>query len=206
VRTKPWDRSAQWTLRCSLRENKRVVRKPACKPGSVPPVAATAIYLACWLPSRSSSLPESHSGPDQPCSLIWPCSRWGLPSQPVARLLVGSYIKGPRSPHRFTLTEEACGLSGGMLSVALSRSLATLPLSAAGRLGRWALPTTASCGARTFLSPVCPQAAQSELRADLWHFRAAAVRPARGPTYYRRAPGGLGCTSERLNSSNWPPA
>jgi hypothetical protein len=108
-----------------------VVRKPACKPGSVPPEAATAIYLARWLPSRSSSLPESHNGPDQPCSLIWPCSRWGLPSQPVARLLVGSYIKGPRSPHRFTLTEKACGFSGGMLSVALSRSLTAFPLSAA---------------------------------------------------------------------------
>jgi hypothetical protein len=114
-----------------MSSNEKAVRKPACKPGSVPPVAVTAIYLACGLPSRSSSLPESHNGPDQPCSLIWPCSRWGLPSQPVTRLLVGSYIKGPESPHRFTLTGKACGFSGGMLSVALSRSLTTLPLSAA---------------------------------------------------------------------------
>src|SRR5437764_9601734 len=65
---------------------------------------ATVIYLACRLPDRSSGLPESRSGPDQPCSLIWPCSRWGLPSQPVTRLLVGSYIKGLKSPHLFTLT------------------------------------------------------------------------------------------------------
>src|SRR5260370_22726593 len=49
------------------------------------------IYLACRLPGRSSGLTERHSGPDQPCSLIWPCSQWGLPSQPVTRLLVRSY-------------------------------------------------------------------------------------------------------------------
>src|SRR5262249_29119907 len=65
---------------------------------------ATVIYLARRLPGGSSSLPESRNGPDQPCSLIWPCSRWGLPSQPVTRLLVGSYFKGPKSPHLFTLT------------------------------------------------------------------------------------------------------
>src|SRR5437588_485995 len=76
------------------------------------PKAATVIYLADALPRRSSSLPGSHDGSDQSCSHIWPCSRWGLPSQPVARLLVGSYIKGPKSPHRFTLT-----LSSGQSSV-----------------------------------------------------------------------------------------
>ena len=53
--------------------------------------AAAVISLAGRLPGRSSGLPRSRHGPDQPCSLIWPCSRWGLPSQPVARLLVGSY-------------------------------------------------------------------------------------------------------------------
>lgn len=80
-------------------------RKPACKPGSVPCLrTATAIYLAARLPGQSSNLPESRNGPDRSCSLIWSCSRWGLPSQPVARLLVGSYIKGPKSPHLFTLT------------------------------------------------------------------------------------------------------
>ena len=53
--------------------------------------ARTVIYLAGRLPGRSSSLPEGRNGPDQPCPLIWSCSRWGLPSQPVTRLLVGSY-------------------------------------------------------------------------------------------------------------------
>src|SRR5438270_10528305 len=66
--------------------------------------SATVISLAGRLPVRSSSLPESRNGPDQPCSHIWPCSRWGLPSQPVARLLVGSYIKELALPHHFTLT------------------------------------------------------------------------------------------------------
>src|SRR5947209_11746948 len=59
---------------------------------------ATVIYLARRSPGRSSSLPESRNGPDRPCSLIWPCSLWGLPSQPVTRLLVCSYL------HLFTLT------------------------------------------------------------------------------------------------------
>ena len=67
-------------------------------------LSKTVISLARRLPGGSSSLPGSRSGPDQPCSLIWPCSRWGLPSQPVTRLLVGSYIKEPESPHLFTLT------------------------------------------------------------------------------------------------------
>jgi hypothetical protein len=53
---------------------------------------------------------------------------------------------------------------GGILSVALSLSL----------FGRWALPTTASCGARTFLSPVGRQKCRSTSAA----FRAATVRPA----------------------------
>src|SRR5207248_7747801 len=64
----------------------------------------TVISLAERLPARSSDLPEGRKGPDQPCPLIWSCSRWGLPSQPVTRLLVGSYIKGLASPHHFTLT------------------------------------------------------------------------------------------------------
>src|SRR5438270_12641685 len=61
--------------------------------------SATVISLAGRLPVRSSSLPESRNGPDQPCSHIWPCSRWGLPSQPVTRLLVRSY-QGPRRLRR----------------------------------------------------------------------------------------------------------
>ena len=68
--------------------------------------AGTAIYLARRLPGGSSDLPEGRSGPDQPCPLIWSCSRWGLPSRPVTRPLVGSYIKGLTPPHLFTLTSR----------------------------------------------------------------------------------------------------
>jgi hypothetical protein len=141
------------------------VRGPACKPGSVPRVAATVISLGRRLPGGSSDLPEGHDGPDQPCPLIWSCSRWGLPSQPVTRLLVGSYIKEPMVPppfHPYLIHIRAdCPCkqlgygSGGILSVALSLSFASLRRWPGGRkLGRWALPTTASCGARTFLSPL----------------------------------------------------
>ena len=83
--------------------------------------AATIISLVRRSPGGSSSLPGSRNGPDQPCSHIWPCSRWGLPSQPVTRLLVRSYIKDG-VPHLFTLT-QARG-PGGILSVALSLSFA----------------------------------------------------------------------------------
>src|SRR5262245_44453237 len=101
---------------------KRCVRRSACKPGSVPcGCTATVISLAGRLPGRSSGLPEGRNGPDQPCPLIWPCSRWGLPSQPVTRLLVGSYIKELALPRLFTLT-QVCTDLGGMLSVALSLS------------------------------------------------------------------------------------
>jgi hypothetical protein len=147
------------------------VHGPACKPGSVPPRAATVISLVRRLPGGSSDLPEGRNGPDQPCPPIWPCSRWGLPSQPVARLLVGSYIKGPKSPHHFTLTalrdarndKSDCWFRfivsripqrGGILSVALSLSLARVSPKRNANFGRWALPTTASYEARTFLSPL----------------------------------------------------
>ena len=66
--------------------------------------AATVISLACRLPGRSSNLPEGRNGPEPVLPSVWSCSRWGLPSQPVARLLVGSYIKELALPHLFTLT------------------------------------------------------------------------------------------------------
>src|SRR5207248_809810 len=105
-------------------------------------------------------------------SPAWPCFRWGLPSQPVTRLLVRSYIKG-RSPapfHPYPSNAE-CGIrnaesrplgfhsafriphsafEGRYLSVALSRPLAARA-GARSRYRGWALPTTAPCEARTFL-------------------------------------------------------
>src|SRR5579859_6979059 len=55
------------------------------------------------------------------------------------------------------VTLSPCHPQGGILSVALSRSFVSLrPWSPrrGKKLRRWALPTTASCGARTFLPPV----------------------------------------------------
>ncbi len=147
------------------------IRGPACKPGSVPASedAATVISLAVRLPVQSSSLPESRNGPDQPCSHIWPCSRWGLPSQPVTRLLVGSYIKRPKPPHHFTLTAPGV-IPGAAVSFCCTFPVLRQPRNhSRARLGRWALPTTASCGARTFL-PLANQA--------------TTVRPARGLVYH----------------------
>jgi len=65
---------------------------------------------------------------------------------------------------------------GGILSVALS-----LPFGAGGAFERWPLAITVSCGARTFLPPLC-----SGLRRAP---RAATVRPTCGPLHYTRAGG-----------------
>ena len=48
------------------------------------------IYLGQLLPVRSSDLPECVTGRHM-CTPIRSCSGWGLPSQPVSRLLVRSY-------------------------------------------------------------------------------------------------------------------
>src|SRR5205823_6641911 len=81
-------------------------------------------------------------------------SRWGLPSQPVTRLLVGSYIKGLAPPHHFTLTAPGV-IPGAAVSFCCTFPVLRRPRNLSrAHLGRWALPTTASCGARTFLPPV----------------------------------------------------
>lgn len=51
---------------------------------------AVIIYLGELLPIRSSDQPECATG-RRICTPIRSCSRWGLPSQPVSRLLVRSY-------------------------------------------------------------------------------------------------------------------
>jgi hypothetical protein len=118
------------------------IREPAYKPGFVP-LLGTVIYLAGRLPGRSSSLPGSHNGPDRSCSPIWPCSRWGLPSQPVTRLLVGSY--------------PAISPLPDIPAVSFCCTFPILGPTLRTSLGRWTLSTTVSCGARTFLSPAPPR-------------------------------------------------
>jgi hypothetical protein len=128
--------------------------RPDYKPGFVPPLegAATVIYLGRRLLVGSSDLPEGRSGPDQSCPLIWSCSRWGLPSRPVTRPLVRSYIKATSAR---TISPLPDPRPGGRRPSAVCFLLhfpgpSAGPRSSSG-LGRWALPTTASCGARTFL-------------------------------------------------------
>ncbi len=119
-------------------------RKPVCKPGFVPGLLlATIISLGRRLLAGSCGLPEGGSGPDQSSPPIWPCSRWGLPSRPVARPLVGSYPA--ISPLPVARRYLFCG---------------TFPIlgQVAPALGRWTLSITASCGARTFLPPVARRA------------------------------------------------
>src|SRR6185369_4640657 len=77
---------------------------------------ATVISLAARLPVRSSSLPESRNGPDRPCPLIWPCSRWGLPSQPVTKLLVRSYSRFSPTQPPFAASSSVDPAKGGRVN------------------------------------------------------------------------------------------
>ena len=66
--------------------SKEAVAEPACKPGSVVDSHSSGRIVADTLeqPTRTRRGPR-HGVP------IWPCSRWGLPCRPVARLAVRSY-------------------------------------------------------------------------------------------------------------------
>ena len=98
------------------------------------------IHLDELLPVTSSNLPGSLcradiiravTGPKN--SLIWSCFEWGLPSQPVARLLVSSYLTVSPLPHRFPY--EAFS------------SLLHFPSGCPA----WPLASTLPCEVRTFL-------------------------------------------------------
>jgi len=156
--------------------------------------AAAVISLAGRLPGRSSGLPESHDGPDQPCSLIWPCSRWGLPSQPVARLLVGSYPAfSPlpqlvRSQWSVVSSKKSTALLAtgyGLLTTDFLRRYSFCctfpilhqPLAADSDGGRYPPP----CPVEPGLSS--PRSPDRFTEANRSAFRAATVRPACGSTF-----------------------
>ena len=126
---------------------KKALRKPACKPGFVS-ASVRMRRRSFLLPRRCRRGHAANprvAGPDQSYPLIRPCSRWGLPSQPVARLLVGSYPAVSPLPR----------LSGSLRKAVAVCFLLHFPYprrpTCEGRLGRWTLSTTLSCGARTFL-------------------------------------------------------
>ena len=120
-----------------------------CKPGSVPepPLSGrssddhfsrTPIARRLQQPTRESVAVRTR--PRQPRGRlppVWPCSGWGLPSQP-SHLGCWCALTAPFHPYRARRSASAavCFL-----------------LHFPWPHGRSALPTTLSCGARTFLSP-----------------------------------------------------
>ena len=88
---------------------------------------------------RATLLPRSAAGDRPP---IWPCSGWGLPSQPVAGLLVRSYRTISPLPRGQPSTRKRARAADVAVSF-----LWHFPWGCP----RWALPTTLPCGVRTFL-------------------------------------------------------
>ena len=130
-----------------LRPERRVryeESESAGKPSSVPRFSRqsrrvvgrqSSVFVAGY-PTTLATLPEDR--PSQPYRPpIRSCSGWGLPSQPVSRLLVGSY------PHHFTF------------AAACATAVYFLWHSPSGHPDR-ALPGTLLCGARTFLDGTIP--------------------------------------------------
>ena len=149
------------------------------------------ISLGRRLPGVSSSRPERRVGPNRPARpraprqsrglergrSAWPCSGWGLPSQP-GRPGCWCALTAPFHPYRdVPLTgarEQACARStdsrGGLLSVALSRALR--PVGVADHPVLW--------------SPDFPLPSGRNATEGIPYRLAAAVRPApRPPEPYR---------------------
>ena len=110
-------------------------------------LSRAAISLGRRLPAASSNLPGSGGGPDRPAPGTVPGSfLLGLapsgvcPATAVTRSAVRSYRTISPLPHR-------CRSTG----VERSGTAVYFLWHSPDPCGRWGLPTTASCGARTFL-------------------------------------------------------
>ncbi len=114
------------------------------------------ISLGAALPRPSMQPTREHrTGSPLPA---WPCSGWGLPSRPVTRPLVSSYLTVAPLP----LPRRRAVVGGWRsFSVALSAGLPA-----------WVLPSILPCGVRTFLDPAVSD-------------RTAAARPAPPPQSIR---------------------
>ena len=115
------------------------------KPGSVsrsPAVSGAfgtmTIHLAPMLPSGSSDLPGNSGGPPS-CVPLFGLAPGGVYLAPAVTGRTGELL-----PHPFTLTPADLKKSAGAVCF-----LWHFP----PRCRDWALPSTLSCGARTFLSP-----------------------------------------------------
>lgn len=123
----------------------------AYKPGSVPARCAGDDHFSRRAIARALQQPTRElNGPGRPCSLTWSCSRWGLPSQPVTRLLVGSYIKRRTAPP-FHPYREGHPSRRYVFCCTFPTLRPTGTRANPSAFGWWALPTTSPCGARTFL-------------------------------------------------------
>jgi len=125
--------------------------KRTCKPGFVRPKAvfqqpcdATIISLGRRLLAGSSSLPGGRTDRTDPrrragrshtrrLPPVRPCSPWGLPSRRVAPPLVSSYLTISPLPRRDDEKIRRRAF-GGMLSVALSRTLRSVGVTHHGAL------------------------------------------------------------------------
>ncbi len=117
------------------------------------------ISLGCQLPGVSCSPPEGlRNGPLRHGKTVvpsaWPCSRWGLPSQPVTR------SAGALLPHRFTLATTRTTARKRPHDVRRFAFCCTFPILADG--GRY----PPSCPVEPGLSSECHHSANTCSSAD----------------------------------------
>src|SRR5262249_49883012 len=110
------------------------------------------ISLGRRLPAASSSLPQSRNGPGRPAEPRHPRGwhppplLFGLAPEGVSRARPVARPAGELLPPRFTLPPTTCAAGAVCF-------LWHYPYP---ETGRWALPTTAPCGVRTFLPASLP--------------------------------------------------
>ncbi len=111
----------------------------AGKPGFVggDHFSRTAITRRLQQPTRESNGSSRSGAAEAAVPPAWSCSRRGLPCQS------GHPDRGALLPHLFTLTAR---------SRCRGRAAVCFLWHCPGPRGRWVLPTTVPCGARTFLS------------------------------------------------------
>ena len=129
------------------------VLSPTRSPGddhfSGPPVAEAALAT---VPGSAGRAILRHGVAPASCSLIWSCSRWGLPC------LRCHHRSGELLPRRFTLTRRLA-LAGGLFSVALS--LGSPPVAVSDHPAH---------GARTFLPSANCAKARSPVQLSGAHY------------------------------------
>jgi hypothetical protein len=175
--------------RAALTESAGYMKKRAGAEPISRVLSRATISLGRRLPAASSNLPGSRNGPDRPAPEKFPgSSLFGLapsgvcPARTVTRSAVRSY-------------RTFSPLPGGCWATCVARDNRTAVCflwHCPGPCGRWVLPTTASCGARTFLARAVAGLRLSSLDRDrsvrsdpllLYGCRASQVQPS--PRFHR---------------------